>query len=168
MASRYGRQKKRKAALIIKNLERGNSLLRREKIRSQDLMRDCIRVLGENFVGLSLKTISSPMADEFLRVHSQSFSDSVDYMSEQDMAANISYMVYEIGALRSKVQRDKIDKSVHFRVRHPETGEFAYCISREVMEELPSDILIKRVSSEIAYQLSASLEKLNQTKGTVL
>ena len=159
MASRYGRQKKRKAALTIKNLEIGNALLRREKMRSQDLMSDCIRVLGPNFIGLPAKTIHSSICGDYLRVPQNSFEQSVGFMSGLDLADNLARIVREIGVMRSDVRHDKIMQAVHFRVRHPATGEISYCIDRETMREIPSDVLIRRLSIEIAEQFSVALSK---------
>ena len=158
MSSRYGRQKKRKAERAIKNLQVENALLRREKSRSKGLIENCLRVLGSNFVGLPPLTIRSPMSGEFLRVSGASFSQAVDCMRGSQIADNLDYMVHEIGALKSKVMRDELDKAIHFRVSHPQTGEFVYCISREIMEGLPVDVLIKQVSEQIAHQLSASIK----------
>ena len=163
MASRYGRQKKRKAAAEIKNLQYENTGLKREKLASTDLMRDCIRVLGNNFIGLPAKTITSSICGDFLRVPQELFEQNASYMSGPELADSLVCIVHEIGAMRSEVQHNKIMRDVHFRVRHPATGEISYCIGRETMENMPPDILIKRISTEIAEQFSRAMS--SQPKG---
>ena len=163
MSKRWGRQRKRKAVLAIKSLEAGNALLRREKVASQDLMSDCIRVLGPNFAGLPVQTISSSICGDHLRIPQMPLDQNVSCMSGRDLANNLAHTVHEIGVMRSEVQHNKLQQAVHFRVRHPETGEISYCISREAMEDMPPDILIKRISAEIAEQFSRALS--SQPKG---
>ena len=159
MASRYGRQKKRKALLTIQNLQRENRLLIREKSDSKELMRDCIKVLGESFIGLPAKTIHSSLAGDFLRVPQKQFKHSIDYMAGRELNDSLAYIVHEIGIMRTEVRHNKLQRSVHFRVKHPETGELAYCISRESMQDIPRDVLIKRISMGLAEQFSMALSK---------
>ena len=163
MSSRYGRQKKRKAAEAIKALRYENSGLKRERSASKELMSDCIRVLGANFIGLPAQTINSSIYGDYLRVPQRPLEQSVGYISGRDLVNHLACMVHEVGVMRSEVQHDKLQQAVHFRIRHPETGEISYCASREAMEDMPRDILIKRISTEIAEQFSRALS--SQPKG---
>ena len=159
MASRYGRQKKRKALRQIQALQCENKRMIRENLDSKELMGDCLRVLGENFIGLPAKTLRCSLAGDFFRAPQELREQSVGYMTGREIADSLACIVHEIGAMRTEVRRDKIQKSVHFRVRHPETGELAYCVSRELMQEMPRGVLIKRISVEIAEQFSMALSK---------
>jgi hypothetical protein len=111
-------------------------------------------VLGEYFVGLPPLTIFSDSltVNRKFQIYEKV---SWDNLNREDFTATVKSLERVI----TKAELDDLKGAMHVRVTTP-VGDIGYYTDLESMKFLPKDVLIERISKEIAIQLSHSLENL--------
>ncbi len=67
------------------------------------------------------------------------------------------FYVHELHCMTTEALDDAFGDSVHIRVRHQQTGQWGYAITKKALMEMPKEVFIKRVSYEIAMQMKQAL-----------
>lgn len=148
---RFGRNQKRKMQAEIDtlkcNLSRANQRTAEERVASAEYhsvvkhLADTVDKHSIFFPPQLIKSLGAPHHYSLL------------YPDASRMLATVT----EIGILRTSVEEDPFDKSLHVRVTHPEFKTTGYAITRTTLCSMPRDALISRISYELALALEAQL-----------
>lgn len=162
MSKRFGRNQKRQAkAALLKSeyraitAEESLILVNRRNRSLEGQLDDVSQIFDKHFTGFDpveirtihlntvriekLKSIGAPI---------------VGHTSPKEM---MPYYVHELHCMTTEVFESAFGDSVHVRVRHEETGQLGYAITKRALAEMPKEVFIRRVSHEMALQLRQAL-----------
>jgi len=162
MSKRFGRNQRRRAkAALLKETYRAitaeeSLILVSRRARSlQEQLGDVSQILDKHFTGFDPIEIRAYDMDRIRIQKLESIGASIiGGASPMEM---MPYYVHELHCMTTEVLDDAFGDSVHVRVRHQETGQLGYAITKRALMEMPEEVFISRVSREMAMQLRQQL-----------
>lgn len=160
MSRRFGRNQKRKMreqiAFAVNALEEaraGRKNMREMYEEAYQELDDAKRIAGSMSVLFQPKAMKmrDPVREyvEVIPHHPLLSFDSTSTIKE--------FRLIRLPALLSTIEQDRLQEQVHIRVEY-DGGAFGYCITRDTMQYVPNDILLRRVGQEIAKQLISEVK----------
>jgi hypothetical protein len=163
MSKRYGRNQKRQAKSDLQNMERRSvraeeSLkLTKWHVRSlEDQLHGVSQILDKHFMGFDPVEIRTGRIDSIRIEKLQSIGAPI--IGQASPIEMMPYYAHELHCMTTEVLDDAFGDSIHVRVRHQETGQLGYAITKRAMKEMPKEVFIRTVSREMAMQLRHELD----------
>lgn len=154
MSKRFGRNQKRKMQEQIDTLNEANDMcmgltrwLSNELNITKNEINEAKVILGSMSSALPAEEIYMENNTDTILIPDKRVPLTYSTTDTFQIAKNIPLHV-----LASSVSKDKINNSIHTRVKFKD-GSVGYAISNEAFMTTPKDFLIQRISQEIAHQL---------------
>lgn len=148
---------------------RGALALDRQTLREQEReirdmreqLRNAVRILGPMSAAL-------PVTTTILRANSRPRVALGDFGSAPQLssmvgsdAVSAEYSVRDLRVMLARLQQDPVMGMVHVRVRFGDDA-VGYAISDEAIFHTPADVLLERVTQELAMQLAPQMKNLRR------
>lgn len=122
----------------------------RALLSTQNEIQEAKRILGNMSIAFSPEEMSADYKTDSFVVPKRSFMRNT---GQTDLAIDEAYMQsIPLHVLSSRFQDTDFSDNIHIRVKYKD-GSIGYAISNEAFMSTPKDILISKISQEIATQL---------------
>jgi hypothetical protein len=162
MSKRYGRNQKRQAKAELLKAEYRiitadeSLMLNRRHIRLlEGQLHDVSQILDKHFTGFDPVEIRTSRMDSVRLEKLQSIGAPM--IGRSSPIEMMPFYVHELHCMTTEVLDDAFGGSIHVRVRHQETGQIGYAITKQALMDMPEEVFISTVSREVAMQLKQAL-----------
>jgi len=166
MSKRYGRNQKRAARKQIEELRHGidmaNGLashIRHKLDEARQIVADCTRVVGNNFIAMPPDSVEVRSLDRLMPSWRFAATKPLPSFGSIDDIAEMAHFIDIAGdVLRLNTGNSDIDMAKHikFTLGNKCVG---YAITQQAMQLMPKDMLVSKISREMAEMMVSEFKK---------
>lgn len=173
MSKRFGRNQLRKlrqqVAAMASDVQRMDTArqmaealaahIGRKNRELEKMFQDTRKVLGNHFCSFPPSEFALDRIPPVLMLPLATRLDATSIYTTESIVRDIACATQYLDVILTSVEMDKIRAATHVRVTSGYHDQFGYALSREARMMMPKDVMIERLSSELAHIMAQEFKK---------